>query len=100
MSLEKKIENVLNENFKVNHLEVINESYMHSGPDDAETHFKVIMVSEDFINLKLIERHRSINELMKDQFSNGLNALSLHLFTTSEWSKKGEKVKESPPCAK
>ena len=41
---------------------------MHSGPDDAETHFKVIMVSEDFINLKLIERHRSINELMKDQF--------------------------------
>ena len=62
MSLEKKIENVLNENFKVNHLEVINESYMHSGPDDAETHFKVIMVSEDFINLKLIERHRSVNE--------------------------------------
>ena len=100
MSLEKKIENVLNENFKVNHLEVINESYMHSGPDDAETHFKVIMVSEDFINLKLIERHRSINELMKDQFANGLHALSLHLFTTSEWAKKGEKVKESPPCAK
>ena len=33
MSVEKKIEHTLSDNFQLSHLEVINESHMHSGPN-------------------------------------------------------------------
>ena len=98
MNVEKKIEHTLRDNFQLSHLEVINESHMHSGPN-TETHFKVILVSEEFKDVKLVQRHRKINELLKYELENGVHALSLHLFTMDEWKEKDEYVKDSPPCA-
>ena len=99
MSVEKKIEHTLSDNFNLSHLEVINESHMHSGPN-TESHFKVILVSDEFEDVKLVQRHRRINELLKFELENGVHALSLHLFTNNEWKDKEEYVKDSPPCAK
>tara|TARA_B100001758_G_scaffold149873_1_gene129147 strand:+ start:224 stop:526 length:303 start_codon:yes stop_codon:yes gene_type:complete len=98
MNVEKKIEHTLRDNFQLSHLEVINESHMHSGPN-TETHFKVVLVSEEFKDVKLVQRHRKINELLKYELENGVHALSLHLFTMDEWKEKDEYVKDSPPCA-
>ena len=98
MSVEKKIEHTLSDNFNLSHLEVINESHMHSGPN-TESHFKVILVSDEFEDVKLVQRHRRINELLKFELENGVHALSLHLFTKDEWKEKEEYVKDSPPCA-
>jgi len=98
MNVEKKIEHTLRDNFQLSHLEVINESHMHSGPN-TETHFKVVLVSEEFKDVKLVQRHRKINELLKYELENGVHALSLHLFTIDEWKEKDEYVKDSPPCA-
>jgi len=98
MNVEKKIEHTLRDNFQLSHLEVINESHMHSGPN-TETHFKVVLVSEEFNDVKLVQRHRKINELLKYELENGVHALSLHLFTMDEWKEKDEYVKDSPPCA-
>ena len=99
MSVEKKIEHTLSDNFKLSYLEVINESHMHSGPN-TESHFKVILVSDEFDGIQLVQRHRKINELLKYELENGVHALSLHLFTMNEWEAKNEYVKDSPPCAK
>ena len=99
MSVEKKIEHTLSDNFVLSHLEVINESHMHSGPN-TETHFKVILVSDEFDGIQLVQRHRKINELLKYELENGVHALSLHLFTQKEWKDKSEYVKDSPLCAK
>ena len=99
MSVEKKIEHTLSDNFNLSHLEVINESHMHSGPN-TESHFKVILVSDEFEDVKLVQRHRRINELLKFELENGVHALSLHLFTKKEWKDKEEYVKDSPLCAK
>ena len=98
MSVEKKIEHTLSDNFDLSHLEVINESHMHSGPN-TDSHFKVILVSDEFKDVKLVQRHRRINELLKFELENGVHALSLHLFTKDEWKEKEEYVKDSPPCA-
>ena len=98
MNVEKKIEHTLRDNIQLSHLEVINESHMHSGPN-TETHFKVVLVSEEFKDVKLVQRHRKINELLKYELENGVHALSLHLFTMDEWKEKDEYVKDSPPCA-
>ena len=51
MSVEKKIEHTLSDNFVLSHLEVINESHMHSGTS-PETHFKVILVSDEFFKIE------------------------------------------------
>ena len=91
MSVEKKIEHTLSDNFNLIHLEVINESHMHSGPN-TESHFKVILVSDEFEDVKLVQRHRRINELLKFELENGVHALSLHLFTNNEWKDKEEYV--------
>ena len=79
-------------------LEVINESSNHNVPIGSESHFKVTVVSDGFSELNLINRHRKINELLRDEISAGIHALSLHLFSSNEWMEKSGKTKDSPEC--
>lgn len=53
--IEMKIIEVLTENLNPTHLEVINESYMHNVPKGSETHFKVLVVSNEFNKTTLIQ---------------------------------------------
>jgi len=48
-----------------------------SGADDAETHFTVDVESEAFAGMKLLARHRAVNELLRAEFDAGLHALSI-----------------------
>jgi BolA protein len=101
--MQDNITRKLNEALSPEHLEVINESHMHSVPEGSESHFKVIVVSDEFKDKMLIARHRLINsilsdELSKDRESGGIHALALHTMTMEEWFEKG-KVPDSPLCA-
>ena len=78
------------------HLEVINESANHSGPA-TESHFKLVVVSDDFSDLKLIQRHRLINDLFREEL-NHIHALAMHTYTPAEWKLKNG-APESPQCA-
>jgi len=78
------------------HLEVINESQNHSGPA-TESHFKLVVVSAYFVDLKLIDRHRFINQLFKEEL-NHIHALAMHTYTPDEWLMKN-RVPDSPKCA-
>ena len=60
-----------------------NESHMHSGPR-TESHFKIFVVSSQFENLSRVERQRAVNSLLKDEFEEGLHALSMRLKTPEE----------------
>ena len=81
------------------HLEVVDESHMHSVPEGAESHFKVLVVSEKFKEMRLVERQRNINKLLADEFNSGLHALALHTWTPAEWFEKGGgPAPESPQC--
>ncbi|CAH2015496.1 unnamed protein product [Acanthoscelides obtectus] len=53
--VEQSIRKKLTEHLEVSHLEVINESYMHNVPKGAETHFKVVVVSDKFDGVPLIK---------------------------------------------
>jgi len=53
--VETSIRKKLTEALKPIHLDVINESYMHNVPKEAEMHFKVIVVSKEFEGLPLIQ---------------------------------------------
>jgi BolA protein len=79
-------------------LEVLNESYMHNVPDGSETHFKVIIISDDFNGMRILQRHKLVNSILMEEFKNGVHALSIQALTQEEWHSKGEKIMPSPKC--
>ena len=95
--IENKIINTLNECMNISSLKILNESFMHSVPEDAESHFKIVVVSDDFSDLKLIQRHRLINDLFREEL-NHIHALAMHTYTPAEWQLKNG-APESPQCA-
>lgn len=79
-------------------LDIINETHMHNVPADAESHFKVIVVSKAFEGKMLIARHRMINEALADELAGNIHALSLHTMTPDEYFEKEGKTSDSPEC--
>jgi len=102
MTIQETITKKLTDAFSPEHLEVVNESHMHNVPEGSESHFKVLIVCDDFEDKMLIARHRLVNkvldmELKKDKSEGGIHALALHTMTMAEWFEKG-KAPESPEC--
>ncbi|MGD2053376.1 MAG: BolA/IbaG family iron-sulfur metabolism protein [Gammaproteobacteria bacterium] len=97
MSMQQTIAGKLEQALSPEHLEVINESYMHNVPEGSESHFKVIIVSDAFNDKMLVARHRMVNKILEDELKGGIHALALHTMTMAEWFDKG-KAAESPPC--
>ena len=79
-------------------LVVVDESDQHNVPTNAETHFKVTIISDSFSNQSMVSRHRTVNQILHDQFDKGLHALALHTFTQAEWENNGHRTDESPAC--
>ena len=80
------------------HLEVINESHMHSVPPDSESHFKLVIVSQRFAGETRVRRHQAVNRILADELAGDIHALSLLTLTPDEWRAKGGAIPDSPPC--
>jgi BolA protein len=98
MSRKRAIERTIRDALHPLHLEVADESHMHSVPEGAESHFKVTVISERFEGERLVARHRVVNGLLAAEFDTGLHALALHTWTPEEWFGRGGEVPTSPPC--
>jgi BolA protein len=96
MGRQERIETALGA-LSPSHLEVVNESHMHSVAPGSETHFKVVAVSPQFEGMGLVARHRRINELVAGELASGLHALSIHAFSPAEWAKRTVDT-DSPAC--
>ena len=97
MSIQETITKKLQQAFNPEHLEVINESYMHNVPEGAESHFKVVIVCDDFKDKMLIARHRMVNTVLEHEVSAIIHALAIHTMTMEEWFEKGG-APSSPEC--
>lgn len=98
MSVQAGIEEKLNQQIKPSHLEVINESHNHNVPPGSESHFKVIIVSQEFEGKSSVSRHRIVNKVLADELKNKIHALALHTYTDKEWYDQNEYAPASPPC--
>ena len=98
MSVAEQLNRKLTEGFAPLHLEVIDESHMHNVPEGSESHFKVVLVAENFSGLSLVKRHRAVNATLAADLAGGVHALALHTMTPEEWFAKGGVAPESPPC--
>ena len=95
--IEKKIINSLNENFKLTSLKIVNESFMHNVPEGSESHFKIVIVSDNFIKKSLIQRHKEIYKAL-GEVMNDIHALSIHAFDNKEFE-LNPMILDSPQCA-
>lgn len=87
----------LSESFNPAHLEVLNESYMHSVPPGSETHFKVVLAADAFVGKRQVQRHQAVYACLAEELKNGVHALALHTFSPEEWQATGA-VPASPQC--
>ena len=78
-------------------LEVFNESYKHSVPKGSESHFKVVVVSDQFEGKSPIERHRLVNHVLKDELSGSVHALSIQAMTPAQWD-RDQTIRSTPNC--
>ncbi len=97
MSMQQTIESRLTAAFEPVHLEVENETHMHNVPPDAESHYKITLVSAAFNGLPLIKQHRLVNKTLKEELQK-IHALALHTYTPDQWFERSGKAPESPPC--
>ena len=98
MGVQETIEQKLASGLKPMHLEVVNESYMHNVPEGAESHFKVVVVSEQFEEVRLLGRHGTVNLLLAEELAGPVHALAIHAMTPAEWFQRGGRATASPPC--
>ena len=80
------------------HLEVVNESGNHNVAPGSESHFKVVIVTPQFEGVRLLERHRIVNNLLADELAGPVHALAIHAYTEANWEKRFGSAPMSPPC--
>lgn len=92
--VQQHIESTLtNSSLSPLHLEVTNESHRQ---ETDESHFHVLVVSNEFAGKPLLQRHRMVQGLFTDE-SGGLKFHSLRITarTPEQWNKE---VPKAPKC--
>jgi BolA protein len=98
MSVQETIESKLADAIELKHLEVINESGNHNVPPGSESHFKVVLVADEFEGTRLVGRHRRVNQVLADELAEQVHALAIHTYTEDEWRSRNGDAPMSPPC--
>ncbi|GMH60103.1 hypothetical protein TrVE_jg11049 [Triparma verrucosa] len=91
-SITSKLTNAFNPTF----LQVLNESHMHNVPKNSETHFKVIVVSDQFKGAKPLQRHKLVNATLKEELEGSVHALSIVAKDVAQFEKLGGAQKYAP----
>ena len=79
------IKSKLSENLNIDSLDIIDESHNHANHSQSSGgHFRVRIVSEDFKDRSLIERHRMVYEVLGDMLKNEIHALSIDARSLNE----------------
>ena len=94
MSIQEKIHAILSAQFAPLHLEVHNESHLHSR--GQESHFKVVVVSEQFAGLRPVQRQQRVYAALGELMPK-FHALAQHTYTPEEWAERGS-APDSPTC--
>ena len=94
--IHNTIKEILIKDFNPSVLKIVNESYMHSVPKNAETHFKLVIVSDYFKNISQVKRHQIIYKSLEDIMKQ-IHALSINSFDEAEYS-KNPIILDSPNC--
>ena len=87
MNIEETISTQLSNLITVSYLELKDSTGKHVHHDnfDGGLHLSAIIVSDDFNNLELLERHQLVYNALGSMIKNEIHAFSMKTFTNSEW---------------
>ena len=88
------IEEKIQQKFNVIHFKLINNSHLHK-MEGNNTHYTMLVISDDFTDMSVVDRHRAIMQVCNCAFKGPLHALSLRLFTQKESKEKD--ISLTPP---
>ena len=74
--IKQKLVNI----FKNDIIEVIDTNGMND-------HFSIFVISDKFLNMSLIDRHKLIYKLFEKELTNEIHALQIKTHTKEEWHK-------------
>jgi len=94
MDISNKIEQKLTDNLELLHFEVKDFTGRHLNHEqhDGGFHLEAVIVSENFINKSLIERHKLIYAALGELLKHEIHAFSMKTLTPDEW----ENTKNEP----
>ncbi len=85
---KEKIERIVNENFSPKHLEIEDETWRHAGHAGAVSgkgHFNMVVVSEKFDGVNLLDRNRMVFGALEKEMEEEIHALSVKALAPGEW---------------
>ena len=100
MKVQNLLESQLQKGLEPDLLKVINESPNHNVPPASESHFRVLIVSDKFSGLTLIQRHQMVYNLIAQPIKDKIHAFSQQTLTPKEFEERGGHLPSSPPCVK
>jgi BolA protein len=95
--LKDTIEQKIHSGIKVEYLTVENESHNHNVPEGSESHFKVVLASDDFKGLNKVKQHQLVYKILSEELAGPVHALALHIYDVEAWKQKGI-APNSPDC--
>ncbi|MFZ7172965.1 BolA family protein [Avibacterium volantium] len=98
MGVQQVLEQKISQKFTPHFLHIENESHMHSSGRGADSHFKVVLVSDMFNGVRKVARHQMLYQLLAEELKNGIHALALHTYTLDEWQALAQQFPKSPNC--
>ena len=85
---KEHIKAILGKTFDPFFIEVRDESHLHAGHAGAKLgggHFVIEIVSDMFIGKTLVQRHRMINNCLKNHYGTMIHALSINARANGEF---------------
>ena len=83
MNRKKRIINILKKNIKDFSISIVDKSYLHKGHNNFdgsnETHLTLILEPKKNNKYNRLKIHKTINEVLKSEFLNGLHALEIQI---------------------
>lgn len=98
MGMKESIFRKLDESLRNDFIAVTDESHLHNTPPGTESHFKVVIVSEEFQDKMPVKRHQLVYALLATELREQIHALALHTYTADEWQSKDQKAPATPDC--
>jgi BolA protein len=97
MLMKDIIEQKLSDSFSVAHMQVEDESHGHNVPAGAQSHFKVVLVTDDFAGQNKVKQHQAVYKVLAEELAGSVHALALHTYDVASWEATGE-APVSPDC--
>ena len=90
MKRRSKIEEIIKECFEPYYFSVLDVSEEHRGhqsfQENVESHFEIVIVSKIFNNKSKIDRHRMVNQTLKEEYLSDLHSVTIRALTVEEFS--------------